>query len=418
MRTPRLQPYVRCVLFAVAAACLLPGPLAFGKSDPVPPEQLVGKWKDAKDVIVMIGQNDKGEFTLTRNDVGWEQLIPYRPGGSLIFKYKPSPEQMPDDIPGEIQDKALAAGLEWRIRFTDIQTGYRVLGHGCKLFMKGEFLPGDVKWRKVTDKDTGEVTNVFESAKVGGPPKPIELKQVTYYLPDMGQWLTIQTNLDSTFKDVGLAQIANTPMEAQAYTYLGNLDASILEGMYNGLTLMVPLEGVGKYGIKLLKGLAKGKLEGKSTNQAALDTLGKMFAGEILKGLLPKGQVPESMKSIADKVIDKVAEKVGKPVTAPLNEALFSGDEANRFKSYLTDVCRFQFIQLPNYNPQYVSTAMVVVDTKLGTAHFIFVAPPHNLNTGGRFQGGILSGDINLPEDGEKPKPTRLDLHLDLIPQE
>jgi hypothetical protein len=405
------------VFSAATLACVLALPAYAGKNDAVPPEQLVGKWKDAKGAIVNISQNEKGDFTLTRKDVGWEQVGAYKPGNysTLTFKYKPSANEMPDDIPGEIKGQALdTPGFEWRIKFPDIETGYRALGHGCKLFMKGEFLPGDIKWRKVTED--GSTTNTFESAKIGGPPKPIEVKQVTYFLPDMGDWLQINTNIDATGQAAGLGQIASIPMEAQAYTYLGNLDAAILEGMYKGLTAAVPLEGVGGYGVKILKSMAKGKLEGKSTGQAGLETAGKLFGGEILKGMLPKDRLSEFMQGVADKVRDKVAEKVGKKGAEPLNEALFQGEEDKKMKSYLTDVCRFQFVQLPNYNPGTLSVAMAVVDTKLGNAHFIFVSPPRDLKSGGHFQGAILTGDISLPEDGEKPKPTQLNLSTEYIP--
>ena len=78
MLTPRSTHFR--VFSAATLACVLALPAFAGKNDPVPPEQLVGKWKDAKGAIVNISQNGSGDFTLTRNDVGWEQVGAYKPG--------------------------------------------------------------------------------------------------------------------------------------------------------------------------------------------------------------------------------------------------------------------------------------------------------------------------------------------------
>src|SRR5438132_4861374 len=161
-------------------------PATDGKNDPVPHEQIPGKWKDAKGTTVTIDTDEKGDFRLTRDGVLWEQLIPYRPGpfSSLSFKHTPTIDELAEDMPKEIKEAAVEAALEWHIRFTTIETGYRVLGNQCRLYMKGEFLPGIVKWDTVTDQNTGQ-KNVFISAKIGGPAKQIELKQILYELPAM-----------------------------------------------------------------------------------------------------------------------------------------------------------------------------------------------------------------------------------------
>jgi hypothetical protein len=401
--------------------CLAPLTAVAG-NDPIPPEQLVGKWRDAKNVIVTIDQNADGKFTLTRDNITWEQVGSYSPGpkSTLEFKYKPTADQIPDSVTdqnkkklpvtGEDKQAALEKGLEWRTKFTDIETGYRALGNTCKLFMEGEFLPGDIVIDEITDKDTGQVTHKLKSATVGGPSKPIKVKQVQYYLPDMGDWLTINARIDEAATVAGLGQIASLPSESQAYTYLGNLDAAILEGMYQGLTFAAPLEGVGKYGVKLIKGVAKGKLEGKDASQAAVETMGKMLAGEILKGMMPKDRLSEFMQGVADTVRDKVADKIGKKGAEPVNEKLFDGEQDRKLKSYFSQKCRFQFVQLPNYSPNTFAVSMAIVDTKLGTAHFIFMSPPRDLKSGGHFGGAVLVGDINLPEADTKPKATQLEL--------
>jgi hypothetical protein len=421
MHTFELSSLRRTLALAVLCVGGLSGAARAG-NDPVPPEQLVGKWRDAKNAIVMIDQNSDGKFTLTRDNITWEQVGAYTPGAksTLEFKYKPTAEQIPDyvldkdkkrlPVTGADKEAALAKGLEWRTKFTDIETGYRVLGNSCKLSMTGQFLPGDIVIDEITDKDTGQKTHTLKSAGTGGPAKEIKINQVQYYLPDMGTWLTINARIDEAATVAGLGQIASLPTESQAYTYLGNLDAAILEGMYKGLTFAAPLEGVGKYGVELIKGVAKGKLEGKDAGKAAVETMGGMLAREILKGMMPKDRLSEFMQGVADKVRDKVADQIGKKGAEPINEKLFDGEEDRKLKSYFTQKCRFQFVQLANYSPNTFAVSLAIVDTKLGTAHFIFTSPPRDLKTGGHFGGAVLSGDINLPEVDTKPKPTTLEL--------
>jgi hypothetical protein len=412
------------LVFRVFCLCLgwavVVQPIRASGNDPVPAAQLLGTWKDAQGAVAIIETNENGEMRLTRNSVIWEEVYPYKPGplSMLMFRHKPTIEELPDDMPPEIKEAAVAADLEWRLRLNSVLTGYPRLGNQCRLFLEGEFQPGEVKWDTIIDKNTGEKTNVFKSAKIGGPPdkiKKVELKQVRYSLPKMGQWLRIEMNLDETSRASGMGAISTIPLEAQAYTYLGQLDAAILEGMYNAFTLAAPLEGVAKYAVKLTKDLTKKKLEGESTDQAVLDSLGKLVGGKILEKLLPLKFVPEDLQPFSNKVRDKVAGELTKKGTTPLGEQLFTDEEAKRFKAYFVDPCRFRLAEVPVFNNDSVNLAVAVVDTKAGEAHFIFVAPRRKLNTGGEFPGAVFSGDISLPEEGEKPKPTVLILGLTYV---